>query len=360
MSWNDPNTETDLTVRSTLQLPVDAFGVVISDGADGVAIVTKDHSGPLPGPGRTSEEHHHAVSRECSWLRAAEGIPGVVDLVERESGNGTAAVTTVFAGGQTLRSARLTPVDTAHALEGVGQSLAELQERNLNHGAITPEHVIIASDGRGVLCSPNTSLNPDEHVDDLAALGQCITFCLDRWAREATPPANLSLWLVLAKRLEERDPVMSARRATTMVSELTMLAPVDSSVRRRGWRVVAVIVLVSVLALVAARFTRNDPVTGPQLQVRDALVRVGTAGNIAIALEPPVDCPGSEIYVLDPATSWVWTFDDIHAPSPGKLLVQIAGATGLAVDREKGPCPVVIASGPAGQVQVPTGSRRTE
>ncbi len=363
MPQNDHSSEPYPTIRSTLRLPVDAFEVVIRDGGDGVAIVTKNHSGPLPKPGRTTEEHQQAVWRECAWLGAAAGIEGVVSLLEPapdHEASVTNEVTTRFGGGQTLRSARLTPLEAAQALSGVCEALAALQERNLHHGALSPEHVIIASDGRGVLCSPNTSLNPEEHLDDLTALGQCVTFCLERWAQEAEPPTNLALWLVLAKRLEDRDPVMSARRAATMISDLTALPPARPAVPRRGRLVVALTVLIVLGALITVGLSRNEPVTGPRLRVRDALVRVGSAGHVAIALEPPAECPGAEVYVLDPVTFWIWTFDDIHTSSPGTLLVQIAGATGLAVERENRRCPIVIASGPAGQVQVPTSSQSAD
>ncbi len=363
MPENDHSPELHPTIRPTLRLPVDAFEVVIRDGVDGVAIVTKDHSGPLPRPGRTTEEHQQAVTRERAWLGAAAGIEGVVRLVEPTPVNGASAVTEVttrFAGGQTLRSARLTPPEAAHALSGVCEALAALQERNLRHGALSPEHVIIASDGRGVLCSPNTSLDPAEHLDDLTALGQCVTFCLEQWAQESEPPANLTLWLVLAKRLEDRDPVMSARRAGTMISDLAAVTLTNPAVRRRGRLVVALIVLIVVGALMTLGRSRNESVTGPQLRVRDSLVRVGSAGHVAIALEPPAECPGAEVYVLDPVTFWIWTFDDIHTSSPGTLLAQIAGATGLAVERENRPCPIVVASGPAGQVPVPTSSSSAE
>ena len=153
---------------------------------------------------------------------------------------------------------------------------------------------------------------------------------------------------------------MSARRAATMISDLTAVRSTFPRIKRLRRVGVAVTGLIVVAALITVGRSRNDTITGPQLRVRDTLVRVGSAGNVAIALEPPADCPGAEIYVLDPVTSWVWTFDDITTSSHGTLLVQIAGATGLTVERESQPCPIVIASGPAGQVQIPTNSRSGE
>jgi hypothetical protein len=103
--------------------------------------------------------------------------------------------------------------------------------------------------------------------------------------------------------------------------------------------------------MAAAGGDRETPVTGPELIVGSDRVRIGWAGQVAVALHPPPDCAGAEIYVLDPSTFWVWTFDGLAHADTAEVAVRVPGATELEIHRD-GRCPTVIARGPAGTVDI--------
>ncbi len=334
--------------RSDIQMPIDALDVTVADGPSG-AIVVKDHSGPLPERGRTADLHLAAVRRELNWLASAEGINGVVRPIDH--GGGGAVVATEFAGGHTLRSACPEPASAALALQTVCATLASLAERGLQHGSVAPEHVILSSDGSsGVLCSPNTSADPAQRTDDLVGLGQCVTFCIDTWGARQSPPENLAAWLLLAKQLEDADPTMGPMRAKSALAEIC--TPASSHKRRGvGLSVAVAAVIIAGAWLAAGARPEMAPVTGPELVVGNDRIRVGTAGQVAVALDAPADCAGAEVYLLDPTTFWVWTFDRSDRTDAAEPAVRVPGATHLEVHRQ-GRCPTVIARGPAGTVDI--------
>lgn len=333
--------------RPAIRIPLDALDVTIVDGPGG-AIVVKDHSGPLPEGGRTADQHRAAVRRELDWLASARGIAGVVRAGDDCAGG--AVVATEFAGGHTLRSACPEPVPAALMLQAVCTTLASLAERGLQHGSVAPEHVILANDGSGVLCSPNTSTDPDQRTDDLVGLGRCITFCVDTWGARQSPPENLAAWLLLAKKLEHADPTMGPLRARSTLAD--MCTP-PAARRRRKIGVGAAIAAVVALGAWMTAGARPEvaPVTGPEVTVGNERLRVGSAGQVAVALDPPADCAGAEVYLLDPGTFWVWTFDRSERADAAEPLVRVPGATDLEV-RRGGRCPTVIARGPAGTVDI--------
>lgn len=328
-----------------LAVPVDAFSVVIAEGPGGSAVVTKDHSGPLPPGGRTVAEHARAVDRERTWLLAA-AVDGIVTLADWAD---STVVATIFAGGATLRSHPPAPAGLVAALLPVCDALASLRDRSMVHGSLAPEHVIIGSDGGGVLCSPNTGPNPLEHADDLAGLGRTLTYCIDSWSTLPAPPEHLERWLLLARRLEDGDPTMSVRRVASTLVDL-----VEPSPSRRG-RPRLVGLGLALLAAVAMWALVRRPVQpaadGPEVQVDGTMIRVGRAGQAAVAVETRPGCEGPRLYLLDPATSWVWVFDTVDHGVAGTPLARVPGATAL-VTSEQGTCPVVTATGPAGRVDL--------
>ena len=365
------------SLPGALNIPIDAFAVTVHDGPDGTPLVRKDHSGPLPHAGRTEQEHAAAVGREAAWLAAAAGLAGVAPLVtnpaaETDTNEPAASVTTAFIGGATLRSSRLDPAAAARALACVADTIAALAERDLAHGAIAPEHILIGANGAGVLCSPNTATDPADHQDDLAGLGACVTFCLERWAGTQAMPDYFAAWLLLARRLEEGDPAMGPWRASTTLRELGEAAdPINRAGRwkqllslpRRAGTVVAFparsllgVAAIGVLAASGLALLKSPPmgaeISGPELMVGNTLIRVGRKGQTAVALQPPEGCPGAEVYLLDPTNAWVWRFDSITADGHGIPTFQIPGATGLDIQIGRDGCPILLAVGPAGSVEV--------
>lgn len=335
-------------------ITVDAFNVSIADGPNDEAVVSKDHSGPLPAAGRTVEEHQQAIDREVQWLRQAAGLPGIVRLAP-ESGaasDGLRQVRTLFAGSATIRSGCPDPATAARALAGVARTLAQLAGRGLTHGSVTPEHIILGTDGRATLCSPNTGEpSTGEGVppeSDLVGLGRVISFATEQWDE---PPENLTQWLLVAHRLEQSDPTMSAHRAALMLDELAAPSTTHRTPRRRG-RLAALAIsacgLLTVLGFV--QDSGPAPVSGPEVEVAGSIVQVGVAGQLAVAHSGD-DCSAPAVFVLDPVTFWVWTFTRFHDGSVSTPLVQIPGATSLAVD-SNGPCQRVVARGPAGAVNL--------
>lgn len=329
-----------------LAVPVDAFSVVIAAGPGGSVVVTKDHSGPLPPGGRTVAEHAGAIDRERAWLLAAAGVDGIVTLADWPD---STVVATVFAGGATLRSHPPDPAGLVAALLPVCDALASLHDRSMVHGSVAPEHVIVGSDGGGVLCSPNTGPDPLEHSDDLAGLGRILRYCIESWSALPALPEPLERWSLLARRLEDGDPTMSVRRVANTLVDLLQPPPA----RRGHRRLIGVgIALLAALALWAlVRRPVHPAADGPEVQVDGTRLRVGRAGQEVVAVEARPGCEGPRLYLLDRATSWVWVFDTVDHGAAGTPLARVPGATAL-VTSDRGTCPVVTATGPAGRVDL--------
>lgn len=330
------------TPNEPLSVPVDAFAVSVEAGPDGMPVVVKDHSGPLPPCGRTASEHLRAVDCERRWLRAAEDLDAVVTPVEWPD---RSVVATVFAGGPTLRSHAPAAADLAAVLVPVCTALEALRERAMVHGSVAPEHIIIGPDGGGVLCSPNTGDPPPAPEEDLRGLGRTISHCIEQWS--ASPPDDLEQWLLLAQRLESGDPSFGPRRAAATLAGLSEPRPVAR--RRSRARTAAVLGLVAMTATWWLAQPSSTVVDGPRLQVGRSMVQVGRDGQRALAPGEGSGCDHPAVLVLDPTTSWVWVFEEVSDGAAGTPLARVPGATDLTIDHD-GPCPTVVATGPAGQV----------
>ncbi len=322
-------------------MTVDAFDVELGAGPD-CAIVTKDHSGPMGSHGRTSAEHDQAIARENAWLRSASDVPGVARLAPDSPSEQAPAVRTVFAGGRTLRSDCPGEHDTALALSSVCRTLAELQKKQMVHGSVAPEHIIIAADLSTTLCSPNTSGDP---IDDLIALGQCIEFATEQWA---THSDRIEDWLVLAKRLRDGDPSLSPERVASSLQ--TIISPPPRSTRPRlGW--LAAFVAISCGAALGWLMIRQAPSTapgGPEVEVAGMIVRVGDQGQVALT-RPADACGSAQVFLLDPTTYRVWKFDNFTSGMTGTAIAMVPGATELVLTTD-GRCATMTAKGPAGSV----------
>lgn len=145
--------------------------MTVSVDAEGRAVVVKAGSGPAAG----------RLRHEAEVLEAAVhvGVVEVLSLVD-EADDGV-ALTTAFAG-----TAVTTPVgDPAAAvrvLAGVAGILADLHDRGVVHGRVTPDHVLLGAGGTVVLCGFGGAAGPGapggpragDDVAGLAALGDAL------------------------------------------------------------------------------------------------------------------------------------------------------------------------------------------
>lgn len=116
------------------------------------------------------------LAREADVL-AAIAHPGVVRLVAYRTDEDRDELITEFAGASTLADHR--PSDLA-GVAGMGaavaDTLADLHELGLAHGALQADHVVLGARRRPVLCSFSAaSFGEDRGVDDVIALGQLVS-----------------------------------------------------------------------------------------------------------------------------------------------------------------------------------------
>jgi len=92
------------------------------------------------------------LAHEMAVLEAARH-PGVVDLLATTDDGGAPAVITRWVGPRTLAAVTGLPLTNAAAvMAAVADVVADLHEIGLVHGRLEAEHVLIAADGRPVLC----------------------------------------------------------------------------------------------------------------------------------------------------------------------------------------------------------------
>lgn len=123
-------------------------------------------------------KHGDRGDEEAATLAAARH-PGVVELVDVVDG----ALRTVRVDGRSLADLPpLVPDEVAGVAAAVATTLADLHERGVAHGGVEPSHVLVATDGRILLCSLGRPADPR---DDVAALGRLVAALL-----EAPPPGR--------------------------------------------------------------------------------------------------------------------------------------------------------------------------
>lgn len=118
------------------------------------------------------------LEREAVVLRAA-AHPGVVDLLGVEDGQAGPTLVTRFVGGGTAADVLAGCPDPtlARLIAGrVATTLADLHDRDVAHGRVTPEHVLGAAQGAPVLCGLAEARLPGDSggatpADDVAAVG---------------------------------------------------------------------------------------------------------------------------------------------------------------------------------------------
>lgn len=152
---------------------------------------------------------------EAAALRAA-AHPGVVELVDATDG----VVRTRRVEGRTLGDTRpLTAEEIAGVAGAVATTLADLHDLGIAHGGVDATHVIVADEGRPVLCSLGRGGEP---ADDVAALGRLVTEMLVRRPPERPAPSG---WAQRRKGLGPMLAPPAAPALAALAAEATAADP---------------------------------------------------------------------------------------------------------------------------------------
>ena len=292
---------------------------------------------------------------EAHWLASARD-PGVVQLVAITEDPFT--ITTTHAGATTLRTDHITPDVAAAILASVCDTLAGLHERKIAHGKLTLDHVVISTDGEGILCSPDGTIT--DPIQDLARLGQMTTELVTRWQGEGDEIQDETQWLSLADRLTSDTTTLTARRAGKAFARLGPLPQNQISGARRAvaprptgrilTSTAAGLAAVGAAAFLVIHPSAPEPGRNSvEIAIGQDLYAVGRPDDVVLSIPDP--CAGQPAAVLLDRNSVVWTFDSVKDGAAAQPLLQIPGATDLSIRSTEG-CSEVWASGPAGQTLV--------
>jgi hypothetical protein len=131
---------------------------------------------------------------EAEALRRAQH-PGVVGLVDVTDTGDEVVIRTRYCGSRTLASAGTITVKRAAGLiAAVATTVADLHDLGIRHGRLTPDHVLIAADGRPVLCGFADAALLDQAdpgtADDVLAVGTMLQHLLEPLGDVAPIPAT--------------------------------------------------------------------------------------------------------------------------------------------------------------------------
>jgi hypothetical protein len=313
------------------------------------------------------------LSAEAVWLGRARGA-GVAVLVDADPDGGS--LTTRHAGSHTWRTAAPAPATAGPLLACLLRNVAELHRRDLVHGAIGPDHVVLGPDGP-VLCGPKPGCT-DPGVDRLA-LADLIDRCRRAWSEPppGTPHrrADDARWRRAGELLAQPDSGWTLEAVADLLDDPPAPAPATGARRpsrprraRRPGRLAPVAALVVAGGLAVTLWAlpgwsaqgRSSPIldrapAGERAAGTDGRrYRVDQVGlPVAVADRP---CPGAApAAVLHPDDGTVWAFDRLPTlddPVTGEAVAVIPGASGLVV-RDETDCRRILAVGPAGEAGVP-------
>ena len=167
------------------------------------------------------------LEHEARLLRAA-AHPGVVALVALERGDTSVSLVTAIAGRRTLDPSTAGDIDLLPAL---AETVADLHDLGVVHGRLEPDHVVVAPDGRPVLCGFGDGGLLSEGADpatDVRALGALLLAISDttddpslatrlrsvaaRATADEQSPSARSIAAALSRLEERSDPVDALRR----------------------------------------------------------------------------------------------------------------------------------------------------
>lgn len=223
---------------------------------------------------------------EAAMLRAARH-PGVVSLVDSENDD-DCQLQMYFVGSRTLAGlGRVEPKRAAALVAAMAATVADLHELGIAHSRLSADHVIVAADGRPVLCGFGEAYfisSVVEGASDVAALGRLLydlvstneaTFEFpERPSRKASSRATLRAPLLnLAEQAMESDPRRrpTARQFSDLIQDTVPDASLvgDSSSSRGG--------------LAANNLTEPQPWSG-LTSVSRGFVGDGASGGAIVAI----------------------------------------------------------------------------
>jgi hypothetical protein len=310
-----------------------AASVTTETNRNGDLVVAKHHLGSNDG------------RAEAVWLADARH-PGVVRLLGRHNDPPVTLLTHIT--GPSLRGARPNPERAATILGDAATTLADLHDRQIVHGAIDPDHLLLGHEGT-MLCSPHPGY--EDVGRDSIGLGICVEFLLGHW--EAEGVAFHPDWRSLHERLVDDERPLPLRRAAHRLAALTghvpKPRPVPDILRSRGVWLLAVLLVTALGGLLAVRPDAPASASGAHRIVLDgSIYLVGQSTDVVAALPSP--CADQPIAVIfDTLASELWAIDIARHGERGTLVAVLPGTTDIDVAAgTPGACPTVTARGPAG------------
>ena len=232
------------------------------------------------------------LAREAALLQLARH-PGVVDLVELR-GEPDPVLVTRLVDGPSLAEGAVLPVDDVAGLVAVlATTVADLHRLGLAHNSILPEHVLVASGGRPILCGLADGVHPGDSLDfarDVAALGELLRWLLARapqpqGSRHRTAGAVPAL-LSLALRATSPDP-RTRPTADALATGVRAVAPhatlpgraVSTEAAPRRWPRVAAraVVAAAIVSVTLVGVMGLDGTTAPDRRSRSGGTAQGAA-----------------------------------------------------------------------------------
>lgn len=152
------------------------FDAVLYDVATQVGVDADGH--PVLVKTAGSPSGRERLRREAAVLERF-GHPNVAELLACDETTDSTTLTQRWAGSQTLGG--LTPMaadQAAGVLASLAATVADLHDRGLAHGRIDGSHVVVAADGRPILCGLADATDapdaPAVQAEDVAALGDLL------------------------------------------------------------------------------------------------------------------------------------------------------------------------------------------
>jgi hypothetical protein len=183
------------------------------------------------------------LAREAARLERGRH-PGVVEVLQAGAGR----LELAWVGSHTLETTRLSVPAAAGVLAAVAVTVADLHGLGIVHGRIDPGHVVLAADGRPVLCGLRGPLPGEPEpgpAEDVAAVGRLVDHLLGpdaepepipdrRWARRPWSGYHRRTLQLLADRATHEDPARrpTARALATAIVEAVpdaRLVPTNAS-----------------------------------------------------------------------------------------------------------------------------------
>jgi hypothetical protein len=329
---------------------------VVADPGSGAPVLVKSAADPA---GRAR------LAAEADVLGRLAGL-GVVRPIGFHDEGDAAHLHLAWVGPHSLATVTgLPPEGCAAVAAGVAETLAALHERGVVHGAVRPDHVLLAADGRPVLTGLAHAVAPDaarpgsgpplSPADDVAALGELLVGLVsptdvgalvpERRAGRRRDAGTRGVLLTLADRATADDPAARPSAAQLAV-DLRALAPgrarpgstapspsacpsppapraADARARRR--RVVTSATLVGLVGATAAAAWWLGPTPAPDA---DAAGRSPSTGSGADRSSERSTAPGARV----PSTSTT------PAPAPPSSTTS-APPTSTAPPRPRTPDP---------------------